>query len=381
MNTRITYISLMLFASTLFIACSHSKENGSDSENQQNQASEEQLVITQSQFESSGMQLGDLKEITFSETVQSNGYINVPPQNRASVSVFFPGYVKKSTLLMGDKVQKGQVLFTLENVDYIKLQQDYLESAQQLRYLQAEYKRQNTLAQENISSSKNQLKAETDYKMAQAKTEALRKELQLMSVNLSRLDSGNISTEIYIYAPISGFISKHNISLGLYLEPKDVAMEIINPEHMHLELSVFEKNALKIQKGQLIHFRLPDVVDLQHDGTVILVGKTIEDPQRTISVHGHMAEEAKNAFIPGMYIEAEIVINQNQAHALPNEAIVGEGDQAYVFHLKEQKGDEFIFEKIPVVLGRVNENFTEVVGEHPITNVLVNGAFNLAKEL
>ena len=94
-----------------------------------------------------------------------------------------------------------------------------------------------------------------------------------------------------------------------------------------------------------------------------------------------MAEEAKNAFIPGMYIEAEIVINQNQAHALPNEAIVGEGDQAYVFHLKEQKGDEFIFEKIPVVLGRVNENFTEVVGEHPITNVLVNGAFNLAKEL
>lgn len=46
-------------------------------------------------------------------------------------------------------------MLTIENPDFITMQQDYLETAEQLTYLKSEYERQQTLVAEKITSQKN----------------------------------------------------------------------------------------------------------------------------------------------------------------------------------------------------------------------------------
>ena len=146
----------ILLISLVLTACGKEKKE---------QTATEQIVddntisVTKAQFESEKMQLGSLTEQNFYETVKTTGFIDVPPQNKASVSTFMEGYVKRTPLLVGDKIKKGQLVASLENTDYVELQQQYLEVAEQLNYLKSESDRQTTLYNEKITSQKNFLKA------------------------------------------------------------------------------------------------------------------------------------------------------------------------------------------------------------------------------
>ena len=44
----------------------------------------------------------------------------------------------------------------------------------------------------------------------------------------------------------------------MFLNPTDVALELVNTDHMHLELQLLEKDIFKIKKGQKIQFEIPD---------------------------------------------------------------------------------------------------------------------------
>jgi cobalt-zinc-cadmium efflux system membrane fusion protein len=59
--------------------------------------------------------------------------------------------IKATTLLVGDKVRKGQALLTLENTNF-RYSKEYLEVAEQIKYLKSEYERQKTLYDENYFS-------------------------------------------------------------------------------------------------------------------------------------------------------------------------------------------------------------------------------------
>ena len=118
------------------------------------------------------------------------------------------------------------------------MQQDYLDAVSQLSYLKSDYERQKTLNAENIASEKNFAKAESDYKSTLAKTESLRKKLQLVNISTTQLDASKITSRAAIYAPISGYIESIKVNQGTYLNPSDIALTIINKDHLHIELNV-----------------------------------------------------------------------------------------------------------------------------------------------
>ncbi len=263
MNFKIYYMKSLQYITTLlsaflFMACG---ESVNKSENATIKVEENRIEISKAQFEGGKMQLGKLSEQDFPLVVQSTGMIDVPPQSRAIISSFAGGYVQKTPLLVGNKVRKGQVLATLENPEFVEMQQSYLETAQQLTYLKSEYDRQKTLVEEQISSQKNFLKAESNYKSALAIYNGLKKKLQMLNINISAVEAGNITSEITLYAPIHGSVTKMNISKGTYVSPADEIMEIINTDHIHLELAVFEKDILKIKEGQKIVFNIPEALE------------------------------------------------------------------------------------------------------------------------
>lgn len=358
---------LLLFV----VSCKNNSEEAPVAES--NESSHE-LEITREQFQGESMALGQLSEYHFQETVQVNGMIDVPPHNKSNITTFMGGYVTKTPLLVGDLVKKGQLLVTLENTEYVEIQQQYLEAAEKLTFLKSEYERQKTLFDENITSQKNYLQAESNYKSNLAHYNGLKKKLEMMNLSPKSVEEGHISKSINLYAPISGSVSKVNISNGNYVSPADIVMEIVDTDHIHLELSVFEKDIMKIKKGQTIQFKIPEASDDIYTAEVHLVGTTIDENTRRVQVHGHLNKEEAN-FIVGMYVEASISVSQKTAKGLPNEAIIKTENEAYVLTLAETTETAYYFEKTEVSLGETNEQTTEILNPDKLKGkeILIKG--------
>lgn len=342
------------------------------------------LVITSTQFSFNGMQLDSLKKKEFSQVVKTTGIFDVPPENKASVSAYFGGYVKQISLLPGQEIKKGQLLFTLENPDYLKMQEDYLVAKGQLAYLKSDYLRQKSLASENVTSQKNFMKAESEFKVTSAKYESLRRNLQMMNINPDKISENNMQSTITVSAPISGFISGVRAEKGMFLNPSDVAVTITNNEHLHIELKVFENDFPEIKIGQVIRFRLQNKPTEQYEAVVHLISRSIDNESRTATIHGHLKkEEQKNSFAPGMYVEAEILTSSHWVTALPEAAVVNIDDKHFVLLQTNSDKETHSFEKREVQVGETQNAYTEISNGNIFKTTdlfLVKGAFNLINE-
>ncbi|WP_100614006.1 efflux RND transporter periplasmic adaptor subunit [Confluentibacter citreus] len=369
----------ILFALVL-IACGNSDKNNQTAISEPSNTN--QVVITKSQFTSEQMQLGKLEETSFDETIKTSGMIDVPPQNKASISTFMGGYITKTPLLIGDRVKKGQLLVTLENPDYVEIQQQYLELSEQLNYLKSEFDRQKTLYDEKITSQKNFLKAESSYKSSLAQYNGLRKKLSMMRINPTSVEQGQITSTVNLYAPIDGYVTKVNVSNGSYVSPSDIIMEIVNTEHIHLELAVFEKDILKVKKDQKILFKIPEASQDTFEATVHLVGTVIDEKNRIVNVHGHIKDETKTHFIVGMFVEATIINQATSYFALPNDAIAKVDSDYFILALTNKTNDGFHFEKIKLDIGIQNETYTAITNPEALLNkeILTKGIYMLLNE-
>jgi cobalt-zinc-cadmium efflux system membrane fusion protein len=369
----------ILLFSLVLVACGNSEKNIETTVEAEIVSNE--IDITKQQFEGENMAFGTLTEEDFFETVKVNGMIDVPPHNKSSVTSFIGGYITKTPLLIGNKVKKGQLLVTLENPEFVEIQQNYLEVAEQLNYLKSEFIRQKTLYDENITSQKNFLKAESTYKSNLAHYNGLRKKLQMMSINPTSVEQGNITSTINLYAPIAGYVTKVNVSNGTYVSPSDIVMEIVDTDHIHLELSVFEKDILKIKKDQDILFTIPEASDSIFKAKVHLVGTTIDETKRRVKIHGHI-EDGQTQFIVGMFTEADIIIKNVKRMALPKEAIINVENELYVLVLKNETESEFHLEKVAIDKGIETEAFVEVLNIEALKDkqILTKGTYMLLNE-
>lgn len=374
-----TYLIKIVSISLIFVlavACNSSKTSEKEVHEVEN-TNANLVKITIAQFENSKMELGAVSNQTFSEGIKTNGFIDVPPANKASVSAIMGGYVKISNLLIGDKVKKGQFLLSIENPDFIEIQQQFLEVFERLNYLESEYERQKTLFEEKITSQKNYLKAESDFKMARAIHNGLEQKLRLMNINPANVKQGKLTSVIPVYAPISGNVTDVNTSVGKFMNASDVLIEIIDSEHKHLELVVFEKDVLQVKEGQIIYFQTPENSLKSYTGEVHLIGKSIDEQNRTVRVHGHLENE-NEPFVVGMFVEAEIITNSIEKKALPINAVLEEGGSYFILVLKQKNENYLEFEKKSITIGLKNENWVEIIDfKNTLDNsqILIKGAF------
>jgi cobalt-zinc-cadmium efflux system membrane fusion protein len=370
-----------LLLSTLAVSCS--SESAPVEAVSDHLATTNQIVITQSQFDRGEMALGTLSNQPFSTVIRTTGMVDVPPEKKSTVAAYFGGYVKHISLLEGQKIRKGQTLFTLENPNYIQVQQDFLEAKSQLSFLESDYNRQKVLAEDKVNSEKTFSKAESDYHVMLARFESLKMKLQLMNINPSTLTELSIRSTIVVSAPISGYITSVMATTGMFLNPSDAAVTIMNTEHMHVELNIFEQDLSKVKIGQEVVFGLQNS-EADYKATVYLINKAIDTEKRTINVHCHITnEDEANQFTPGMYVEAKIYASSDSLKALPAEAVISVEDKHYVLIKSAQSDSEIKFERKEVKVGKTNNEYIEILNANEFSKnseILIKGAFNLIQD-
>ncbi len=379
------FIKIITVLSVVLIGSCTTKTESENTEKALEQISDLNIVtLTTKQFQSSDMSTGKLELHQFHQTVQANGMLDVPPQNRVSVSAYFGGYIKEIRLLPGEEVRKGQTLFVLENPDFVQFQQDFLEAKAQLAYLKSDYERQKNLVQDNVTSQKNYLKAESDFMVTQVKEQSLRKKLILMNIDPISLDITNMRTSINIPAPIDGFVTSVNFSRGAFINPEEEALTIVNTNALQLQLNIFEKDLKSVHAGQTIRFSIQDDNSATYQAKVHMVNKTVDPEKRTVGVYGIITDKLlAKSMNAGMYVEAEIYTTSVAGKSLPLDAVVEENGKHYVLLLLNKTDTDYTFEKREVKIGSAGEAYIEILNASDFkenSEFLVTGAFNLITE-
>jgi cobalt-zinc-cadmium efflux system membrane fusion protein len=334
-----------------------------------------EATVTAEQFTHSGMKWGVAEEKTFYGYVHASGKVETPPSARASISPMFGGYVQNFNLLPGNRVSKGQVLFYIENPLFIHLQREYLELKEQLTFLKADFENQTALSVENISSKKEALRAESAYKTSLARFESAGKKLQLMGILPEKLTTSNLVTRMSITAPIPGHITEIMITNGKYINPEDVALQILNSADNHVDLYVLESDINKIKPGQKIKFSLGQGTDQEYEGTIALVGKEVSEKDRTVEVHAHAGRGVpETAMIPGMFVKAKLLTGSHVSPAVPESAVIRIGQSHIVLAKKEEIQGIINFEQIEIVPGMSLDGWVEIrQGDLKNKEILVRG--------
>lgn len=375
--------SILLLLAFILASCNNSEKEVESTDSTSEEIAEGNIHLSKAQFENAKMEIGQLTEKPFAQTVQTNGLIDVPPQSRAVVSAFAGGYIKNTPLLVGSKVSKGQRLVTIENPEFITMQQNYMETVAQLSYLNSEYERQKTMFEEKITSQKSYLRAESEYKTALARSNSLKKNLQMLNINPASVAAGNIVSQVNIYSPIDGNVTQVFVNTGTYVSPADKIMEIMNTDHIHLELKVFEKDLLQLKKDQEILFSVPEASKETFKGDVHLVGTSIDPNSRIAMIHGHIDEKDSQNFTAGMFVEAQIVTGTSNHFALPENAIVELDGVNYVLLIENENNDEYQLHSAKVKVGATYLGYTIIENASEFekdSRFLTKGGFALLQE-
>ncbi len=285
-----------------------------------------------------------------------NGVLDVPPENLVSVSAPLGGFVDRTDLLQGSRVHAGQVLAVIRNPDFVQLQQDYQETRSQLKFAKAEYERQGELYRQEVAPQKNFQRAQAEYEGLQVKTNAQAARLRLAGLPIG----GRIVSTAILRAPKGGFVKAVNVSIGQSVTPTDVLFEIVNPEHLHVELTVFEKDIPQVKENQLVRFSLGnDSLSRERTAHVYLISKTISD-ERTVRVHAHLDREDEQ-LLPGTFVRAVIETNRVTVPTLPEKAVVQYGAQSYVFVATDSApaAGRATYRLVPVTRGVSEDGYTE----------------------
>ncbi|MFB9076320.1 efflux RND transporter periplasmic adaptor subunit [Flavobacterium procerum] len=342
-NIYIGITAVLLF----FISCGK-KEEASQNEALENKETNT-ISLSPEQAKNAGIILGNPQEKELSTVIQLQGEVSVPPQSLVNVTFPLGGYVKKTNIIAGMHVKKGQVLAVIEEMQFIQLQQDYLTAKEQFKTANLEYNRQKELNDKKASSDKvlEQITAEREtHRIAMS---SLGQKLELIGLNVNRLTAANITKSINVISPVNGLVSKVNINNGKYIAPTEMLFELTNIQDIILTFNAFEKDVQSLKVGQQLEVYSNNNPEKKFGASIQFINHSLNN-DRAAEVVARL-NQYNSLFLPGLFVNANVEVTTKKQLTLPENAIVDWKGKSYIF----LSSDKDVYQIIPVKAG-VSQN-------------------------
>lgn len=386
----ISYVFLwcLMVALVFFSACGNEEDHEEGEHHDDEHAHEhdpheaEGVHFSEAQFEALGMEVGPLPRRNVASVIEASGELEVPPQNEATVTAILGANVASIQVIEGDEVEKGQVLAYLSHPNLTRLQSDYAEAHSQLQFLAQELARQKRLYEGEVGSGKTFQQTQADYRSRQASVNSYASQLRQLGLSPARIGQGKLYDRVPVVSPIEGFVTAVEVKTGQYVPPEKDLFEVVNTHHIHADLMVFEKDIYRVEEGQRVRFAVATLPNQELFAEIYSVGKRFEQQPKAVHVHAEI-ENASGKLIPGMYIRGQILTDSTETHALPEGALVREGER-YVAFVAEREADAWQFSAVSVIPGTshggwVGVTFPESVP--PDARFALNNAYYLNAEM
>ena len=237
----------------------------------------------------------------------------------------------------GQRVAKGATLIRLDPaINQAEVQQ----SRANLKLAQSKYDRAVDLAKSNFISGQARDEAENNLRVAEAG-------LQLAEAKLAKME---------IKAPFSGIIGLRVVSIGDYVkEGADVVnLESIDP--LKVDFRVPEMYARQVRVGQSLQVQLDALPGKTFEGSVAAVNPLFDAAGRSIVIRA-VVRNSDTSLRPGMFARVRLITRDEQnALVIPEQAIVPQGDEQYVFRIADGRAN-----RVKVEVGQRRDGNVEVL--------------------
>lgn len=253
------------------------------------------------------------------------------------------GRITQLNFTDGQRVRQGQVLVQFDDqLPRAQVQQSQAE----LSIAQANHKRNQELVAQGFISQRSVDESAANLEVAQAK-------LSLSQATASRLR---------ILAPFDGIAGIRGVNVGDYL--KDGA-DIVNVEDLdvvYVDFRLPERLQGKVRTGQTARVVFDALPGVRYAAVVLAINPQIDADGRAVAVRGCI-DNRRLQLRPGMFARVTTVFSERaNARVVPEEAIVPEGSNAFVYKVIEGKEPGTrVSQRTAVKLGARAPGLVEVV--------------------
>ena len=347
---------------------------------------------TQLQWRS--LKLTPVTMLAFRPEQVTEGTIAVDDDLTTPVFSNYSGRVTKVIAMLGDVVEPGAPLFVIHASEFVQAQNDLitalanLQSARsQLTMAQTTEKRTHELYLAQGGSLKDWQQAQTDLITAQNTVRAdeialhaVRRRLRILGksdqeiASLEAEPTQKLDSVVTVTAPIRGTVTQRQIGVGQYINSEaagatNPVFTISDLSTVYLIANVREVDSPLMKIGLPLEVHVLAYPSRVFKGKVSYVAPSIDPNTHRLPVRADV-ENPDGALKPGMFASFSIITGEAAtAPAVPQEAIVYEGEQARVWVAGE--GDSLALREIRT--GRTSDGMVEVIaglsaGEKVVTS-------------
>jgi len=281
------------------------------------------------------------------------GKVQADERNIATLTARFGGRIEKLFVnYTGQYVKKGQKLASIYSPDLITAQKELIEALK--------YKETNP----------------SFYK-------ATRSKLKLWELTEKQIDiienQGEPIISFDILSPISGTVTRRDVSLGDYVKEGTPLFEVIDLTRVWVMFDAYESDLPWVNMGDTIKFTLQSIPGAEFDGTVSYIDPFINAKTRVaqvrVVVNNKNMKLKPEMFANGMLL-SHIAKNTNEL-LIPKTSVLWTGKRAVVYvKIPNSKTPSFIYREI--VLGPESGNYYVVAdGLTEGEEVASNGVFKI----
>lgn len=276
------------------------------------------------------VKVGSVGELDSHSLISTSGKIEAVKS--ANLSTRIMGHVNKIYVQIGDKVAKGQLLLSINNMDLsAKLAQvnaGIAEATAAYNNSEKDLKRYTILFNENSATQKELDDITANYNMSKARLEAARQMKNEVNAQFSYAD---------LRAPFNGVISNKFIKPGDMASPGMPLLEVEAPGKYQVLTLVPESDITKIKKGMKVQVNLNSINE-NVEGEVVELSSSSKNTGGQYRVKVALSE-TNVPILSGMYATVEFPVaadNQPGAALIPVNAIIQKGQLSGVYTVSER---------------------------------------------
>jgi len=312
------------------------------------------------------------------------GKVQYSEDRYAKVSSPLVGRVVEVRAKLGDKVAAGQVLLSLESADLGAAYSDFVKAESDFQLSKRNYELAKDLYETKAMSKKDLVQAENDFLKAQAEFRRTRERLLALRVPAEELDKPRterlITSRFDLKSPLAGTVVERNVTVGQMVgaDPTQVLYTIADLNELQVVAEVYERDLSRVSKGVAVTVTVEAYPDETFSGTIVYVGDVVDPTTRTIKVRCNVTNRDLK-LKPEMFARVRLRVGSSRpVLALPKEAVIEVGGQAYVF----VQAADGRYVRRPVVTGTMSGDTIQIrEGLQSGERVVVKGALLLKGEM
>src|ERR1017187_4907856 len=292
----------------------------------------------------------------------TKGKIAVNGDRTTPVYSPYSGRVTRVVAALGDTVNKGATLATVEASEFVQAQSDLATAAAQLKLARINESRKHALLDAKGGSQQDWQSAQADLTAAEAAVHTVRNRLKLLGKSDAQIDAleaaHTIDAMAPLTAPIAGVVVDRQMGPGQYVQAGGgtPVFTIADPSSVWLLANVREADSGSVQLGQVMEVHVAAYPKRAFVARITYIAAIIDSVTHRLPVRAEI-DNHDRALKPEMFANFRIQTSApSQPPAIPEAAAVYEGDAAHVWVLE---GDGLLAYRA-IRTGRTNDGLVEV---------------------